>query len=72
MTTTSVEDSAPSDRPRTVEHYWRRMAEDFPQGEFLRGMRDLTRAMMGLEPLCTDCQEESEAEDEESADSEKD
>ena len=72
MTTTPVDDSPPSDRKARVDYYRRLLAEDSPRGEFHRGMRDVARGMTGLELLCPECQEESETEDEESADSEKD
>ena len=67
MTTTPV-NSPPSRRSVTVEEYRRRLAEDSPRGEFLRRMRGLTRATMGLEPLCPECEEadRSEAEGRES------
>ena len=55
MTTTPPDPLSKIDKRRELE---RLLAEDSPQGEFLRKMRDTVRVkMFGLEPLCPDCQD---------------
>ena len=61
VTTTPAD--PPSDRDGKMEELQRHLAEDSPEGEFLRRMRDLVRTeMFGLEPLCPECEEEEESE----------
>ena len=55
MTTTPTD---PPDRKARQEEFRRLLAEDSPEGEFLRELQDVVREVLPMEPPCTDCQEE--------------